>query len=111
MRVLDCLAGGAAAGLVIRCGGALSAARPKRARPLRPERLLAMSRLQGQGGAAGKILRPIRSRSRAFSAFVRTSMAHAAVHGGDAAQTTTSRIFYAYLQSVPKPADYKTIRC
>jgi mono/diheme cytochrome c family protein len=98
-----------AAGLVLGCGGAFAASAEKGKTAFVRNGCWQCHGLQGQGGAAGKTLAPDPIAFEAFQAFVRTSngpmppFMEAVLPNDDLAD------IYAYLQSVPKPADYKTI--
>jgi mono/diheme cytochrome c family protein len=98
-----------AAGLVLGCGGAFAASAEKGKSAFVQNGCWQCHGLQGQGGVAGKTLAPDPIAFEAFSAFVRTTnrlmppYQETILSNGDLAD------IYAYLQSIPKPADYKTI--
>src|SRR5215472_4574832 len=64
---------------------------------------------QGQGGVAGKTLAPDPIAPEAFSAFVRGSNGPMPPYPEKILSNDDLADIYAYLQSVPKPADPKSI--
>jgi ubiquinol-cytochrome c reductase cytochrome c subunit len=63
----------------------------------------------GQGGVAGPRLAPDPIPSEAFSAFVRSSSRQMPPYHEDVLSNADLADIHAYLQSVPKPPDYKTL--
>ena len=98
-----------AAGLVIGCGAALAASAENGKTAFVQHGCWQCHGFQGQGGVAGLKLAPDPIAFEAFTAFVRGSnrfmppYMEAILPDGDLAD------IYAYLQSIPKPADYKSI--
>ena len=67
---------------------------------------------QGQGSSvtsAGKVLAPDPMPYEAFAAFVRTTNRAMPPYSEAVLSNEDLADIYAYLQSIPKPADYKTI--
>jgi mono/diheme cytochrome c family protein len=98
-----------AAGLLAGCGGAFAASAEKGKSAFIQHGCWQCHGFQGQGGVTGPKLAPDPLAAEAFTAFVRTSnramppFPEAILPNDDLAD------IYAYLQAVPKPADFKTI--
>ena len=98
-----------AAGLVLGCGGAVAGLRRKGQGRLRQARLLAMPRLRGQGGVTGAKLAPDPMPLEAFTAFVRTTNRAMPPYREAILSNDDLADIHAYLESIPKPPDYKNI--
>jgi len=98
-----------AAGLLVGCGGALAASVEKGKATFVQHGCWQCHGFNGQGGVAGKTLAPDPIAEEAFTAFVRGTnrtmppYSEAILSNGDLAD------IYAYLKSIPKPADYKSV--
>ena len=64
---------------------------------------------QGQGGVAGPRIAPDPMPSDAFSAFVRTTKGQMPPYSAEVLPDADLADIYAYLQSIPKPPDPKSI--
>src|ERR1700736_331358 len=98
-----------AAGLVLDCDAALAASAEKGKAAFIQHGCWQCHGFQGQGGVTGPKLAPDPIPIEAFTAFVRTTdramppYVEAVLSNADLAD------IHAYLQSLPKPADYKSI--
>jgi ubiquinol-cytochrome c reductase cytochrome c subunit len=98
-----------AAGLVLGCGGALAASAEKGKAAFIQHGCWQCHGFVGQGGVAGPKLAPDPLPIEAFAAFVRTTdrfmppFQEAILSNEDLAD------IHAYLESIPKPADAKSI--
>ena len=98
-----------AAGLVLGCGGAFAASVEKGKTAYIQHGCWQCHGMQAQGGIAGPKLAPDPMPLETFTAFVRTTnramppYAEAVLPNEDLAD------IHAYLETIPKPADYKDI--
>ena len=98
-----------AAGLVFSCGAALAASAEKGKAAYVQHGCWAYHGFQAQGGVTGPKLAPDPMPIEAFTAYVRTTdramppYMEAILSNDDLAD------IHAYLETIPKPADYKTI--
>ena len=98
-----------AAGLAS-AAAARSPPRPRRARPPSSSTAAGSATAsQGQGGVAGPKLAPDPMPLEAFTAFVRTTNRAMPPYQEAILPNEDLADIYAYLQSIPKPADYKSI--
>jgi mono/diheme cytochrome c family protein len=103
------LAAALAAGAMLDCGAVLAASAEKGKAAYIQHGCWQCHGFQGQGGVTGPKLAPDPIPIEAFTAFVRTTdramppYTEAVLPNDDLAD------IHAYLQSVPKPADYKSI--
>jgi mono/diheme cytochrome c family protein len=98
-----------AAGLVLGCGGAFAASAEKGKTAFVQHGCWQCHGMQGQGGIAGKTLAPDPIAAEAFFAFVRGSNGPMPPYEERILSNDDLADIYAYLQSIPKPADYKSV--
>jgi mono/diheme cytochrome c family protein len=98
-----------AAGLVLGCGAAVAASAEKGKQAFVQHGCWQCHGFRGQGGVAGKTLAPDPIAEEAFTAFVRGTNRAMPPYPEAILSNTDLADIYAYLQSVPKPGDYKTI--
>ena len=101
-----------AAGLVIGQSAALAASAEKGKTAYMQHGCWQCHGTQGQGSSvtsAGKVLAPDPMPWEAFSAFVRTTNRAMPPYSEAVLPNEDLADIYAYLQSIPKPADYKSI--
>ena len=101
-----------AAGLALGCGGALAASAEKGKTAFVQHGCWQCHGFQGQGSimtSAGKALAPDPLPYEAFSAFVRTSNGAMPPYPEAVLSNDDLADIHAYLASIPKPADAKTI--
>lgn len=101
-----------AAGLVLGCGGALAASAEKGKIAFVQHGCWQCHGFSGQGSVAtsgGKVLAPDPLPWETFSAFVRSTNRAMPPFSEKILPNADLEDIYAYLQSVPKTADYKTI--
>ena len=98
-----------AAGLLLGCGGAFAASAEKGKAAYVQNGCWQCHGTQGQGGVAGLKLAPDPIAAEAFTAFVRGSNRLMPPYQEAILSNDDLADIYAYLQSIPKPADYKTI--
>jgi mono/diheme cytochrome c family protein len=99
----------AAAALAFTCGGAFAASAEKGKAAFIQHGCWQCHGMQGQGGVAGKTLAPEPMAFEAFTAFVRGSNGPMPPYEEKILSQDDLADIYAYLQSIPKPADYKNI--
>jgi len=110
MRLVSVLGPAAlAAGLAFGCGGAFAASAEKGKTAFVQHGCWQCHGLQGQGGIAGKTLAPGPIAFEAFSAFVRSSNGPMPPYEEKILSKDDLADIYAYLESIPKPADAKSI--
>ena len=98
-----------AAGLVVGCGGALAASAEKGKAAFIQHGCWQCHGFQGQGGVAGLKLAPDPIAFEAFTAFVRGTDRFMPPYQETILSSDDLADIYAYLQSIPKPADAKSI--
>jgi len=98
-----------AAGLFVGCGGALAASAEKGKSAFIQHGCWQCHGTQGQGGVTGPKLAPDPLAAEVFTAFVRTSNRAMPPFSEEILPNDDLADIHAYLQSIPKPADYKTI--
>jgi mono/diheme cytochrome c family protein len=101
-----------AAGLLVGHGAALAASAEKGKDAYMKFGCWGCHGTQGQGSSvtsAGKVLAPDPMPYEAFVAFVRTTNRAMPPYSEAVLSNEDMADIYAYLQSIPKPADYKTI--
>jgi mono/diheme cytochrome c family protein len=98
-----------AAGLVLGCGGAFAASAEKGKTAFVQHGCWQCHGFQGQGGVAGLKLAPDPIAFETFSAFVRGTNRFMPPYQEAILSADDLADIYAYLQSIPKPADYKSI--
>ena len=108
---LVCVVGLAAiaASLALGCGGAFAASAEKGKTAFVQHGCWQCHGFRGQGGVAGKTLAPDPIAAEAFTAFVRGSNGPMPPYPEAILSNDDLADIYAYLQSIPKPADYKSI--
>ncbi len=109
MRLVDALGLAALAAGLLGCGGALAASAEKGKSAFIQNGCWQCHGFQGQGTTAGPKLAPDPIASEAFTAFVRGSNRAMPPYQEAVLSNDALADIYAYLQSVPKPADYKSI--
>ena len=97
-----------AAGLLA-CGGAFAASAEKGKTAFIQHGCWQCHGMQGQGGIAGPKLAPDPIASEKFTAFVRTSNRFMPPYQEAILPNDDLADIYAYLQSIPKPVDYKSV--
>jgi mono/diheme cytochrome c family protein len=107
IRVLGLAA--TAASLVFGCGGAFAASAEKGKSAFVLHGCWQCHGTMGQGGVAGKTLAPDPIAVEAFTAFVRGSNRFMPPYQEAILSNEALADIYAYLQSIPKPADYKSV--
>ncbi len=98
-----------AAGLVIGGGAALAASAENGKTAFIQHGCWQCHGFQGQGGIAGLKLAPDPIAFEAFTAFVRGSNRFMPPYMETILSNADLADIYAYLQSIPKPADYKSL--
>jgi mono/diheme cytochrome c family protein len=98
-----------AAGLVLGCGGAFAASAEKGKTAFVQHGCWQCHGFRGQGGVAGLKLAPDPIAFETFSAFVRDTNRFMPPYQESILSADDLADIYAYLQSIPKPADYKSI--
>jgi mono/diheme cytochrome c family protein len=98
-----------AAGLVLGCGGAFAASAEKGKTAFVQHGCWQCHGFRGQGGVAGLKLAPDPIAFETFSAFVRGTNRFMPPYQEAILSADDLADIYAYLQSIPKPADYKSI--
>ncbi len=98
-----------AVGLLLGCGGAYAASAEKGKAAFIQHGCWQCHGFQGQGGIAGLKLAPDPIAFEAFVAFVRGSNRFMPPYQETILSNDDLADIYAYLQSIPKPADYKGI--
>jgi len=98
-----------AAGLVLDCGGAFAASAEKGKSAFIQHGCWQCHGTQGQGGVTGPKLAPDPIAVEAFSAFLRASNRNMPPYSEAILPNDDVADIHAYLQSIPKPADYKSI--
>jgi mono/diheme cytochrome c family protein len=98
-----------AAGLVLGCSGALAASAEKGKAAYIQHGCWQCHAFEGQGGVTGPKLAPDPIAFEAFSAFLRTTNRAMPPYSEAILSNEDLADIYAYLQSIPKPADYKNI--
>jgi ubiquinol-cytochrome c reductase cytochrome c subunit len=111
MRWSGICAAAIAAGLVVSGGSALAASAEKGKAAFVKNGCWQCHGFLGQGGAAsqGKVLANDPPPYEAFSAFVRSTNRGMPPYSEKILSNSDLEDIYAYLKSVPKPADYKSI--
>ena len=97
------------AGLVLGCGGALAASAEKGKAAFIQHGCWQCHGTEGQGGQAGARLAPDPMPLETFTAFVRTSNRAMPPYPEAVLSNEDLADIHAYLQTIPKPADYKDI--
>jgi mono/diheme cytochrome c family protein len=97
------------AGLVLGCGGAFAASAEKGKTAFVQHGCWQCHGFRGQGGVAGLKLAPDPIAFETFSAFVRGTNRFMPPYQEAILSADDLADIYAYLQSIPKPADYKSI--
>jgi len=98
-----------AAGLVLGCGAAFAASAEKGKEAYVKHGCWACHGFQGQGGVTGPKLAPEPMAAEAFTAFVRSTNRAMPPYMEAILSNDELADIYAYLQTIPKPADYKSI--
>ena len=101
-----------AAGLVLDCGGAFAASAEKGKSAFIQHGCWQCHGFQGQGSVAtsnGKVLAPDPLPWEGFSAFIRTSNTGMPPYSEKILPNGDLEDIYAYLSSIPKPKDHKSI--
>lgn len=98
-----------AAGFVLGCGGAFAASAEKGKTAFVQHGCWQCHGFRGQGGVAGLKLAPDPIAFETFSAFVRGTNRFMPPYQEAILSADDLADIYAYLQSIPKPADYKSI--
>jgi len=98
-----------AAGLLLGGGGAFAASAEKGKAAFVQHGCWQCHGYQGQGGIAGLKLAPEPMAIEAFTAFVRGSNRFMPPYQEAILSNDDLADIYAYLQTIPKPADYKSI--
>jgi len=98
-----------AAGLVLGCGGAFAASAEKGKTAFVQHGCWQCHGFRGQGGVAGLKLAPDPIAFETFSAFVRGTNRFMPPYQEAILSADDLADIYAYLQSIPKAADYKSI--
>ena len=98
-----------AAGLVLGCGGAFAASAEKGKTAFIQNGCWQCHGFSGQGGVTGPKLAPDPIAAEALMAFVRGSNRGMPPYPEAILSNDDLADIYAYLQSIPKPADYKSI--
>ena len=98
-----------AAGLVLGCGGAFAASAEKGKTAFVQHGCWQCHGFRGQGGVAGLKLAPDPIAFETFSAFVRGTNRFMPPYQEAILSADDLADIYAYLQSIPEPADYKSI--
>jgi len=106
---LTALAAGLHLGFLLGCGGAFAASAEKGKAAFVQHGCWQCHGTQGQGGIAGLKLAPDPIAFEAFSAFVRASNRFMPPYSEAILSNDDVADIHAYLQSIPKPADYKSI--
>jgi mono/diheme cytochrome c family protein len=98
-----------AAGLVFACGGAFAASAEKGKAVFIQHGCWQCHGTEGQGGQAGARLAPDPMPLETFTAFVRTSNRAMPPYPEAVLSNEDLADIHAYLETIPKPADYKDI--
>jgi mono/diheme cytochrome c family protein len=98
-----------AAGLALSCSGALAASAEKGKTAYVQHGCWQCHGTVGQGGVTGPKLAPEPMAAEAFTAFVRTSNRAMPPYSEAILSNDDLADIHAYLQSIPKPADAKSI--
>ena len=98
-----------AAGLFLGCGGAFAASAEKGKAAFVKNGCWQCHGTQGQGGVAGLKLAPEPLAVEAFTAFVRGSNRFMPPYPEVILSNDDLADIHAYLEAIPKPADYKSI--
>ncbi len=98
-----------AAGLVLGCGGAFAASAEKGKTAYTQHGCWQCHGMQAQGGLTGPKLAPDPIPIEAFTAFVRTTNRAMPPYSEAILPNDDLADIHAYLQTIPKPADYKSI--
>jgi mono/diheme cytochrome c family protein len=98
-----------AASLVLDCGAAFAASAEKGKAAFIQHGCWQCHGFQGQGGTAGSKLAPDPIPLEAFTAFVRSTDRAMPPYSEALLSNEELTDIHAYLQSIPKPADYKSI--
>jgi mono/diheme cytochrome c family protein len=98
-----------AASLVLGCGGAFAASAEKGKAAFIQHGCWQCHAFQGQGGVTGPHLAPDPIAEEAFTSFVRSSNRFMPPYPEAILSNADLADIYAYLKSIPKPADYKSI--
>jgi mono/diheme cytochrome c family protein len=98
-----------AAGLVLACGGAFAASAEKGKAAFIQRGCWQCHGTEGQGGQAGARLAPDPMPLETFTAFVRTSNRAMPPYPEAVLSNEDLADIHAYLETIPKPADYKDI--
>ncbi|MCC6778931.1 MAG: cytochrome c [Hyphomicrobiales bacterium] len=97
------------AGLLVACGGAFAASAEKGKDAFVKYGCWGCHGFQAQGGVAGPKLAPEPMPYEAFSAFVRTTNRTMPPYMEPVLPNEELADIHAYLQTIPKPKDYKSI--
>lgn len=98
-----------AAGLFLSCGGACAASAEKGKAAYIQHGCWQCHGLQGQGGITGPKLAPDPMPLETFTAFVRTTNRAMPPYSEAILSNEDLADIHAYLDTIPKPADYKNI--
>jgi len=98
-----------AAGLLLGCGGAFAASAEKGKVAFMQHGCWQCHGTLGQGGVTGPKLAPDPIAAEAFVAFLRSSNRAMPPYSETILSNEDVADIHAYLQSIPKPADYKSI--
>jgi mono/diheme cytochrome c family protein len=98
-----------AASLVLGCGGVLAASAEKGKTAYIQHGCWGCHGFQGQGGVTGPKLAPEPMAIETFTAFVRTSNRAMPPYMEAILSNEDLADIHAYLETIPKPADYKSI--
>ena len=98
-----------AAGLVLGCGGAFAASAEKGKTAFVQHGCWQCHGFQGQGGVTGPKLAPGPIAAEAFQAFLRTTNRGMPPYPEAILSNEDVADIHAYLESIPKPKDYKSI--
>jgi len=98
-----------AAGLLLSCSGAFAASAEKGKAAFIQHGCWQCHGMQGQGGVAGAKLAPDPLPMETFTAFVRTTNRTMPPYSEAVLSNDDLADIHAYLETIPKPADYKNI--
>jgi len=96
-------------GWLVGCGGAFAASAEKGKTAFVQHGCWQCHGMQGQGGVTGPKLAPDPISIEAFTAFVRTTNRAMPPYSEAILSNDDLADIHAYLQTIPKPADYKSI--
>jgi ubiquinol-cytochrome c reductase cytochrome c subunit len=98
-----------AAGLLLSCSGAFAASAEKGKAAFIQHGCWQCHGMQGQGGVAGAKLAPDPLPMETFTVFVRTTNRTMPPYSEAVLSNDDLADIHAYLETIPKPADYKNI--